>query len=472
MNLVPPMADIEAETARATPKVKSAFGPSVVTALALGATLNPINSTMISTALVPIAIFFGASIAQASWLIACLYLTSAIAQPIMGRLADLFGPRRVYLISLLLVALAGMGGVMAPSLDFLLAVRVLLGIGTSGAYPSAMRIFRSEADKQGMPPPRMAMATLSLASFSTQAFGPALGGFITARFGWHAIFTVNVPLALVAALLALIWLPKDTPRAAGRGSLITEIDMPGVVLFAVALLSLMIFLMDAKRSLCWILPVSALFWVFFWRHSARCRKPFIDVRMLADNLPLTISLLRVGLIALIPYCVVYGLAQWLESGAGYTPGMAGLMTLPLSIAAGICSVLGARTKGVRVPFILVAASGLIGSIGLMCLHSGTPVWLIATAASCFGVTLGLSANPTQTVIFLQSPKAEMGVTAGLQRSFSYFGAIAAANLLAVIYGAHATDRSFHTLALVMAMASACLLLFILLDRTLPRGQIG
>ena len=76
MNLVPPMADIEAETARATPKVKSAFGPSVVTALALGATLNPINSTMISTALVPIAIFFGASIAQASWLIACLYLTS------------------------------------------------------------------------------------------------------------------------------------------------------------------------------------------------------------------------------------------------------------------------------------------------------------------------------------------------------------------------------------------------------------
>jgi hypothetical protein len=61
---------------------------------------------------------------------------------------------------------------------------------------------------------------------------------------------------------------------------------------------------------------------------------------------------------------------------------------------------------------------------------------------------------------------------GLQRSFSYFRAIGAPNLLAVIHGAHATDRRFRTLALVRAMASACILLFILLDHTLPRGAIG
>ena len=72
-------------------------------------------------------------------------------QPTMGRLADLFGPRRVYLVSLALVALAGLGGAFAPSLGALVAVRILLGVGTSGEYPSAMRIFRSQSDRLGTP---------------------------------------------------------------------------------------------------------------------------------------------------------------------------------------------------------------------------------------------------------------------------------------------------------------------------------
>ena len=70
-----------------------------------------------------------------------------------------------------------------------------------------------------------------------------------------------------------------------------------------------------------------------------------------------------------------------------------------------------------------------------------------------------------------APAAEMGVAAGLQRTFTYFGAIGAASLLGVMFGAHATDEGFHRLALVMTAASAFLLLFILLDRTLPRGAV-
>jgi hypothetical protein len=121
------------------------FGFRYMAPLVLGATLNPINSTMISTAIVPIADSLHASIAEAGWLIAVLYLTSAIAQPTMGRLVDLFGPRRIFLISLFLVAAAGVFGRLASSLTALVMVRVLLGIGTSAAYPAAMRIFRVQS---------------------------------------------------------------------------------------------------------------------------------------------------------------------------------------------------------------------------------------------------------------------------------------------------------------------------------------
>jgi MFS family permease len=472
MNHDDPTAGIEARGLQSTARPRAHFGPTFVIPLALGSMLNPINSTMISTALAPIATSFDATVAETGWLIAGLYLTSAVAQPTMGRLADLFGPRRIYLASLLLVALAGLGGIIAPSLGALVAVRVLLGIGTSGAYPSAMRIFRSQADKLGVAPPRMAMAALSLAGISTQAFGPALGGFVTSAFGWHAIFTVNVPLAFLTAILVLVWVPQDNPRSAGLSELVSEVDVLGVALFAAALLSLMIFLMNLDRPLWWIVPISGVFWGLFWLHSARRRQPFIDVRMLAANLPLTITLARVSLILLIPYCVMYGFAQWLESSAHYSPGEAGLMTLPMSIMAAVCSLLGARTRGIRAPFITGAAGGLLGCFSLMFLHSDTRAWLIATAVMLIGIPLGLTSNPTQTAIFLQAPAAEIGVAAGLQRTFGYFGAIGAASLLGSMFGAHATDQGFHALALVLTAASAFLLIFVLFDRTLPRGAVG
>src|SRR5258708_14424374 len=82
------------------------FGFRFVAPLALGAILNPINSTMISTALVPISSSLHTSVADTGWLIVSLYMTSAVAQPSMGRFADLFGPRRILLISLVFVAAA------------------------------------------------------------------------------------------------------------------------------------------------------------------------------------------------------------------------------------------------------------------------------------------------------------------------------------------------------------------------------
>jgi MFS family permease len=464
-----PVSDIEQHVAQSP---KAHFGFTFVLPLALGSTLNPINSTMISTALAPIATDFHSTVAETGWVVAGLYLTSAVAQPTMGRLADLFGSRRVYLISLVLVGLAGLGGLLAPSLGALVAARVLLGIGTSGAYPSAMRIFRSQADLLGAPPPRMAMGVLSLAAISTQALGPVLGGLITGGFGWHGIFTVNVPLALVTALLVWLWVPRDSHRAASLADLTREIDLSGVILFAAALLSLMLFLMNLDRPMWWVLPLSGLLWVLFWFHSLRCQQPFIDVRMFSTNIPLTVTLLRVTVILLIPYCIIYGFAQWLETSAHYSPSAAGLVTLPMSIMAAACSLLGARSKGIRAPFIVGAFGGLVGCVSLVFVHSTTPVWLIAAAVMLIGVPMGLTASPTQTAIFLQAPASEMGVAAGLQRTFSYFGAIGATSLLGVMFGHHATDEGFHALAMLMTAVAGFLLVFILLDRTLPHGSVG
>ena len=447
----------------------SPFGFTFIAPLVLGSVLNPINSTMLATALVPIAESLGSDIAATGWLIAALYLTTAVAQPTLGRMVDLLGARRVFLASLGLVAAAGLCGQFASTLAGLVAVRILLGVGTSGAYPAAMRILRERGEATGSKPPRFVFGVMTLSAFSTTAVGPVIGGLLVSAFGWQSIFTINVPLALIAALSILIWTPHDRAPAHTFARLMKDIDPPGIALFAAFLLSLMAFLMNLKNGPLWLaLAGSVVFGAALVWHSLRRPQPFLDVRMLARNWPLTMTYLRAAAIAIIVFSVYYGFAQWLQSAVGYSSAGAGLVTLPMSVVAAAASLTGARTKGLRGPFLVSVGAALAGNLGLLFVDGASPLWMIVTAITLFGVTLGTFSIATQAAVYIQAPAEEIGTAAGLQRTAQYIGAIAAASLLASIYGERASDHGLHSLAAVAGALSAILFIVTLFDRTLAR----
>jgi nicotinamidase-related amidase/predicted MFS family arabinose efflux permease len=447
----------------------SPFGFTFIAPLVLGSVLNPINSTMLATALVPIAESLGSDIAATGWLIAALYLTTAVAQPTLGRMVDLLGARRVFLASLGLVAAAGLCGQFASTLAGLVAVRILLGVGTSGAYPAAMRILRERGEATGSKPPRFVFGIMTLSAFSTTAVGPVIGGLLVSAFGWQSIFTINVPLALIAALSILIWTPHDRAPAHTFARLMKDIDLPGIALFAAFLLSLMAFLMNLKNGPLWLaLAGSVVFGAALVWHSLRRPQPFLDVRMLARNWPLTMTYLCAAAIAIIVFSVYYGFAQWLQSAVGYSSAGAGLVTLPMSVVAAAASLTGARTKGLRGPFLVSVGAALAGNLGLLFVDGASPLWMIVTAITLFGVTLGTFSFATQAAVYIQAPAEEIGTAAGLQRTAQYIGAIAAASLLASIYGERASDHGLHSLAAVAGALSAILFIVTLFDRTLAR----
>ncbi|MFB4301466.1 MFS transporter [Actinomadura sp. NTSP31] len=130
------------------------FDRRLLAPMMLGSVLNPVNSSIISVALVPIGAAFGAPPSRTAWLISALYLATAIGQPVAGRLIDLFGPRRLFLAGTALTGLAGVVGMLAPDLRTLIAARVLLGFGTCAGYPAAMSLIRSEAGRTGRDRPR------------------------------------------------------------------------------------------------------------------------------------------------------------------------------------------------------------------------------------------------------------------------------------------------------------------------------
>src|ERR1700754_4158173 len=133
--------------------VKSAFTPRFVTPLFMGSALNPINSTAIATALVAIAAALGVPVGRTSILISVLYLTCAIAQPTAGKLSEELGPRRVFVAGIAILLVGGVVGGLGHDLGTLVVSRVLIGLGTSAGYPSAMVLIRRRAAAAGLREP-------------------------------------------------------------------------------------------------------------------------------------------------------------------------------------------------------------------------------------------------------------------------------------------------------------------------------
>jgi MFS family permease len=447
------------------------FGPRFVVATAAGSVLNPVNSSIIAVALVAIGKAFGTGTATTAWLVSALYLATAVGQPAMGRLADQLGPRRVYLAGLALVAAGGLLGWWGPSFGALVAARVVLGLGTSAAYPAAMAMIRRQSERLRTEAPGSALGALAVAGQATMALGPPLGGLLLALGGWRLTFLVNIPLAAAAALVALAWLPADEPWRFTWAAW-HALDPAGAVLFTAALATLLSFIMNLRQPHWWLLALAIAAFAALIRRERRAGQPFVDVTMLARDRALTATYLRFAVTMLVTYCFIYGWTVWLEQSADKSASVAGLLMMPSFVVAAVVSAVAARARRVWPPLLAGAAVLTAGSASLLLLRHGTPVWVLAGVSLVFGLQNGLNVVSNQAAMYSQAPAAHTGTAAGLLRTFMYLGAIVSAAVIALAFGKQATDTGLHHLAAVLTVVSVVLLGAVWFGRNLRRQRTG
>lgn len=444
------------------------FGWRYTTPLLLGSSLNPINSSMIATGLVGIGVDFHKGPGTTASLVSVLYLCSAVMQPTMGKLATIFGARRVYLVGVLILLLGGIVGAAAPAFGFLLVSRALIGVGTSAAYPTAMALVRKRADVLGVGVPSRVLGNFSIASQVTLALGLPLGGVLAGEFGWRALFLVNIPLALLVLALTRWWVPRDEPTAPrGREALVLTVDLPGIALFAGTILSMLIFLSSLSSPRWWLLPVTAVLGAGLALWERRAPKPLIDVRMLARNRRVVRTYLRQSLASLGVYIALYGTSQWMEGAAHYTASQAGLILLPLSGISIVVARFVSNRGWVRGPLVLTGIClALTGLVMFYVTHTSAVIVLIGMSL-LFGLANGFSGYANQAALYTQSTADEIAVASGLYRTFVYFGAIFSASLIGIAFGSATTDHGLHVVAAVMLVIGAINLLMAVLDRAIP-----
>ena len=308
--------------------------PSIVLPMFLAA----IDSTIVATALPDIAATLG-DVERISWVVVSYLMATTIAAAVYGRLGDALGRKRLLLVSLGVFIAASVLCALAPTLLVLVGARVLQGIGGGGLMTLSQALVgevvpgRERGKYQGY------LASIFMIS---STFGPVAGGWLTQHYGWASVFWVNVPLGVLAAVMA-VRLPSSGRRC-GVGSGGLRFDWLGLAFFTAFVVPLLLALEQAQRISVGALPGIALWagvamaalWLLL-RQERRSSHPLIPVNLLrnpsiwrADAMGACVGATIVASVTFMPI--------YLQVVRGVPPAEVGLLLLPLTAGIAVGSL--------------------------------------------------------------------------------------------------------------------------------------
>lgn len=459
------MADVEADLTLEAPRTDRRSTGPLIGAIASGTVLNPLNSAMIAVALIDLSRDFGLDFHAVTWLISSFYLTSAVGMPVMGRLGDLYGRKRIFILGLALVVVSSGLAPLAPSFGVLIGLRVGQALGTAALYPSGLGILRDAR----IPRYERALAILSSCSSVAASIGPTLGGFLVGFGGWRAIFLINIPIVAVSFAVAVRALPPDPPLRVGLRAreVVESLDPLGGLTFAFSLVSLLWFLLSLSTGAAWYaLAATVVAGLVFVRLELRVSNPFIDLQALAENRTLVAACLQYALVNIVFYSIFFGMPSFIEGSKGLGPERAGLVILPMTILGVVMYLPAVRVLerfGVRVSLVVGASCMTSGAFLLLAVHDGTSVTQISGSLAVIGVATAFNTLGLQTAMYASAPRERMGATAGLFQTSRYVGSILSASLLGIVFGHRINIERLHVLAGLLGSIGVLVLLLSLLS---------
>jgi len=426
---------------------KSYFNKKLIAPMILGSILNPINSSIISVALIPIGKAFSVSPSQTAWLISALYLATAIGQPVVGKLIDLYGPRLLFLIATSLVGISSFIAIFPPDFWWLVVARVLLGLGTCAGYPASMYLIRSEAERTGEDSPAKILTLLAIANQTIAVIGPTLGGLLIGLGGWQSIFMMNIPLSFACIILGYTRFPKASLTSVGSEKRHISIDITGIIFFGITLISTLLFLMSPSLNSIYLIIISIITGIIFIIIELRSKAPFIDVRIFKGNSPLLFTYARSLLTATVTYCMLYGFPQWLEKGRGLSPSQTGLVLMPMFLMSIIVSKLTGKSPFIRLKLIVGGFIQLLAILLFLFINKDSSLASLLAIVSFLGIPQGLLSLANQNAVYFQANKSQIGASSGLLRTFMYMGAMLASAGNGLFLKSESITTGMHQIAI-------------------------
>ena len=387
----------------------------VLSVTSLGVLLAAANTSTLDVALPVVARHFDATASAASWTLLTYMLVNTVLILAFGRLADIVGRRRLYLIGLATLTAASLACGFAPSILWLDALRGVQAIG------AAAIITNTTAQLTDAFPARLLGTALGLnvaVASASQVIGPVIGGAMASAWGWRAVFWFNVPTGVVG----LIWARASLRHALQRPRK-ERFDVLSAVL-SLAMLGGLVIALSEGGALGWtsapVIVGAALFVVttpVFLVMQARRRDPLVDLRLFADR-QRSAAYLANFLLALARFAVVLLAALYLQAARGLDPFQAGIRVIPVALGMMVASPLVGRLVA-RFTARILSTSGLVltgaGLLGLgLRLQPTTGDAELALWLALIGVGTGIFMTPNTSAIMSTVEPARRGIANGVR----------------------------------------------------------
>jgi EmrB/QacA subfamily drug resistance transporter len=391
--------------------------------------LTPFMSSAINIALPTIGRQFATDAIALSWVAISFSLAAAVFLVPFGRLADIYGRKRIFLYGTLLFTIATFLAGIAPSVAMLIAFRVMQGIGSAMIFGTGVAILTS------VYPPGERGKALGInvaAVYVGLSVGPFLGGLLTQQLGWRSIFLVVVPLGLATAAYIAWGLKAEWAEARGE-----SFDLAGCVIYSLALIAIMIGLSRLPALLGGGLIVGGLLGIgLFAIWETRAVHPVLDVTLFARNRVFAFS----NLAALINYsataAVGFLLSLYLQYIKALTPQQAGIVLVAQPIMQAAFSPLAGRLSD-RVEPRIVASTGMAlsaaGLFLLIFLGNTTPLGWIVACLALLGFGFALFSSPNMSAIMGSVDKKLYGVASGTLGTMRLTGQMFSLGVAALLF---------------------------------------
>jgi EmrB/QacA subfamily drug resistance transporter len=353
-----------------------------------------------------------------------------------GSLADLFGRKRLYLIGLVLFALASLASGLAPDAGFLIAARGLQGIGGAVMFATTIALINTSYEGRDR---GTAFGIWGAVVGASAALGPILGGALT-EFSWRWIFFVNLPVCVLAVLLTMSAVQEARQPGAPRP------DLPGIALFTVGAGGVVFGLVRAAvdgwgRPAAWGPIAGGLVVLAGWvAVELRRPAPMLDVRLFRSR---SFSGIMLGALLLngAAFAALIYTSLWLQSIGGLSPLQAGCVFIPLSALSFGVAALAGRVLQTRPPRFVLGGGLLLVGVGglLLALVDAASTWrVLMVGLAVLGAGVGM-ANPTLASAALASvPRERSGMASGAVNTARQLGFALGVAVLGSVFTARAT----------------------------------
>jgi EmrB/QacA subfamily drug resistance transporter len=401
----------------------------------LAAFLAPFDGSAVNVALPAMGKEFAMNAVSLGWVATAYLLSSAIFLLPFGRLADIFGRKKIYTTGLFIFTFASLIMTTVSAEIMLILLRVIQGIGSALIYGTGMALLTSVFPLQER---GKALGIVVSSTYIGLSAGPFLGGLLTHNFGWRSIFLVNVPIGFSVILLILFKLKGEWAEAKGE-----KMDLTGTILYCIGLTAVIYGFssfssLSTSLSLGIILAGIVSVSIFTWWEN-RSKNPILEINLFRKNRTFGFS----NLAALIHYCATFAITFFLSLYLQYIKQLdaqtAGAILISQPIIMAVSSPFAGRLSD-RIEPRIVASLGMgltaTGLFLLAFLHTGTYISFIIAVLIVIGLGFGLFSSPNSNAVMSSVEKKYYGVASGTLATMRITGQMFSMGIAMLIFAIH------------------------------------